>query len=218
MKRSTKRKIGTGLFYAGLGGSFLLFLRRLAAERKAAKMIAAGAKNPESIKWDIDPEKYSVNKVEDGKVPVFTDADAAIESIYDETDPRKKELLKKVILRKIRNPQFDFKPKRAIYIDKRLLGTKVFAHELGHAEDKDLKVMDRLPFMPTNLIKGLISPDSTGLVKSEARAWDNAKVPEGDPLREAALDTYRGAQRSLSYSLPLLAMSGVGAYMKFKNR
>ena len=223
MNRDTKRKIGNVLLYGGLTGQVLLYLASILASKRAANMLSSVKKNPGSAKWDINESKYSLNKLENGKVSVFTDADAALKSLYPSASKIRKFFLKRALTAMIKNPQYRLEPRKSVYIDRKFLGTKMLAHELGHAADeelnsKDFSMWSRHPFLPRNLIPGLYNPDKAAILKQEIKAWDNAGVPAGDPVREKALDTYRAMQRYMSYSLPLLALSLGGFYLAHKNR
>ena len=76
----------------------------------------------------------------------------------------------------------------------------VLRHELGHVKDfADGKAQQDQTQAPikhvAELFSGVVNPDDTALGRMEVRAWDNADVPAGHPVREAALDTYRHLHR-----------------------
>lgn len=76
----------------------------------------------------------------------------------------------------------------------------VLRHELGHVKDfADGKAQQDQMQAPikhvAELFSGVVNPDDTALGRMEVRAWDNADVPAGHPVREAALDTYRHLHR-----------------------
>jgi len=76
----------------------------------------------------------------------------------------------------------------------------VLRHELGHVKDfgegKAQQDQMQAPIKHVaELFSGVVNPDDTALGRMEVRAWDNADVPAGHPVREAALDTYRHLHR-----------------------
>lgn len=73
-------------------------------------------------------------------------------------------------------------------------------HELGHVQDfGEGKAQQDMMQPPAKHVKelftGIATPDDTALGRMEVRAWENARVPAGHPMREAALDTYRHVHR-----------------------
>jgi len=86
-------------------------------------------------------------------------------------------------------------------IDRRIL-----LHEIGHAKDWNNKD-SKLKYFYDNPFKG-------NQISAEIEAWDLADVEPGDPMREAALDTYRHSPRGLRYnSEGLLWTLGLGALL-----
>lgn len=103
------------------------------------------------------------------------------------------------------------------------LNPKILLHELGHAQDAingKLLEADR-SLNPTSLKEWwnhIVNPDSSKLLQTEIRAWENGGVKAGDKLREAALDTYRSAIRAKAIAPVFTPAQVGGGYMYFKNR
>ncbi len=84
--------------------------------------------------------------------------------------------------------------------DQGKVNVPVLLHELGHVKDyAEGKAQQEDEKMYTealkDLFKGVVNPDDTALGRKEVRAWDNAGIPKGHPMRETALDTYRYVNR-----------------------
>lgn len=103
------------------------------------------------------------------------------------------------------------------------LNPKVLLHELGHAQDaingKLLEADRKLGFKSLkDWWGGLTNPDSSKLLQTEIRAWNNGGIRAGDEVREAALDTYRSAVRAKALSPLFIPVQAGGTYMYVKNR
>jgi hypothetical protein len=99
-------------------------------------------------------------------------------------------------------------------------GGKVLAHELGHYQDYNaLKAKDAIDFHERVQDRGgsfwrqIWDPTVNPTYIAEVAAWDHTPYGPGDPMREAALNTYmqgeaKGARR-LALALPM-ALAGYG--------
>ena len=104
--------------------------------------------------------------------------------------------------------------------------SKVLKHELGHYQDalthgikteKEFKSRVYRPYRSTiHSIFG--KPENSPMYLAEVRAWNYAKVPEDDPLRQAALKTYRTNLMNLRPFVYTLPLAGIGSYLLSKGK
>lgn len=93
--------------------------------------------------------------------------------------------------------------KHVVIIPMRLKHTVVAAHEVGHYLDMRKhkinkgETFHRRVYRPGySMFKAIYSnPKETPLYTAERRAWDHAGVPENDPVRMVALESYENALR-----------------------
>lgn len=217
MTRDSKRKLGKALTYLGLTGMIYQYIMPAIRMRRFQKAVEEATKSKELF-TEIPSDSYSLNKKDAKKPSVFTDTDAAMTALYPKASWLRKMFLKSTIKNRIQNPQYH-PDINSVFIDKKYLGTKILAHELGHANDTELKNIKRSPLHYKNFFNGFINPDNSDILKSEIKAWDLGKVPKGDKVREAALDTYRGHLRDTSFhNAILLPLMLTGGYLTLKNR
>ena len=177
---------------------------RSVIDENATSDVANGYKIPEHL-------KYSFNSRTNGVPAVYTDRDRAVADMKD-AGLLNKNINEAMIDAMIKgdSPAYLPPPVHAAFLPDKYNGSRAMAHELGHAYDKDIKLSDRLLFLPRNFLPGFYNPDKSSLVRQETRAWDNAGVPAGDPMRESALDSYRATSRAYSYGAPATAALTVG--------
>ena len=197
--------VTTGLGGLGLAGGYFYGKPYTDRAWKILNEEATGQQNSYQMPTNLP---YSVNKPEEGKTTVYTDTDTALSGL-------KMNKLQRWLSRGTIDTLTDNAPAyipnfKSVFLNKKYLGTKVLAHELGHSFDKNLSIWDREPLNPKNIWYGWRDPDKSPLVSSEIRAWDIAGIPAGDKVREAALDTYRAANKFQSRGGVLLTPA-VGA-------
>jgi hypothetical protein len=108
--------------------------------------------------------------------------------------------------------------KHVVIIPSRLKHTVVAAHEVGHYLDMRKHKIDsgdtfhkRIYRPGYSLFKSIYSnPKATPMYTAEQRAWNNAGVPENDPMRMVALESYENVLR-----FPRRLLMGATAAMGF---
>ena len=174
-------------------------MHRARATARFRKALDRSNKAPVGKK-DVVLPQYAHNELSDSMPSVFDDEEKTLEALYPGYSKRsriRKMLLKWKIRGMLDNPHFE--PKRNSVFMRPYKDARILAHELGHAEDnrhKKISLLERLPFHYKSIVPLMLDSENTPLMRQERAAWDYGGVPEGDYLREAALDTYREQQNT----------------------
>ena len=198
----TKHDAAAALFI--LGNASLMFLPWIEYAKNKYDIHRVKKLNKEDdSEMDIKLKPHVLNEWSIDKTPVFTNEDAVLNTFfpgYEKYPFFRRWRAKRWAKRQMHDAHYTpdlgsvfIKLKDGDIMSKRLLG-----HELGHATDHEegkLNMKRRSLLHPSNWYNVIFDPDKTSLVQDEIRAWDNAGVPEDDPMRRHALATYKDKAR-----------------------
>jgi len=231
------KSIGRSLVAAGVSAPIIFSLRGAVRARRLRKLISAGmlgsrAEVDAAVARHMAETGKSLPKYEwadsvykgiggnyglGGPVPVYQDGNIIRKHILSNSSLADR--LKVIMSPVFNGPHYNPAMSYVSLGNKGELNPYVLMHELGHAEDVARHgrnvVIKSLLSKPRDLkqvLRYIAHPDDSHLVRMESRAWDNAGLGKGNPIREAALDTYRNQVQSnaVSYfSLPTILTGSI---------